>query len=233
MKGKFLPLRVAYNEQVGKYFHISIISHGVVTFPVWVQARETELHFSWTCILDLKILFGPIAAPPCPCLLLNVTAKDKFAANKDHVLKLKSASMTTLKAPSKLYKLTTLYFVCIIIILRRKSGLTRQFRFFKFYEYVHCSQGSLFLEFFDIQYESSPWVPNHTSRKHAYIILTPLNPYLYTKTGVHKGIRYFSYFCSKNIDCGYSLEPPRWGGSNEYPQSMFWVEIWKKKSVFI
>ena len=25
----------------------------------------------------------------------------------------------------------------------------------------------------------------------------------------------------KNIDCGYSLEPPRWGGSNEYPQSMF------------
>ena len=25
---------------------------------------------------------------------------------------------------------------------------------------------------------------------------------------------------SKNIDCGYSLEPPRRGGSNEYPQSM-------------
>ena len=25
----------------------------------------------------------------------------------------------------------------------------------------------------------------------------------------------------------YSLEPPRQGGSNEYPQSMFWVEIWK------
>ena len=37
----------------------------------------------------------------------------------------------------------------------------------------------------------------------------------------------FSYFCSKNIDCGYSLEPPRRGGSNKYPQSMFWAEIWK------
>ena len=24
-----------------------------------------------------------------------------------------------------------------------------------------------------------------------------------------------------NINCGYSLEPPRRGGSNEYPQSMF------------
>ena len=53
---------------------------------------------------------------------------------------------------------------------------------------------------------------------------------------------YFSYFCSKhrlwvlvrtasssaqNIDCGYSLEPPRRGGSNEYPQSIFWAEIRK------
>ena len=24
------------------------------------------------------------------------------------------------------------------------------------------------------------------------------------------------------IDCGYSLEPPRRGGSNKYPHSMFW-----------
>ena len=24
-----------------------------------------------------------------------------------------------------------------------------------------------------------------------------------------------------NIDCGYSLEPPRRGDANEYPQSMF------------
>ena len=29
------------------------------------------------------------------------------------------------------------------------------------------------------------------------------------------------------IDFGYSLEPPRRGGSNEYPQSMFWGEIRK------
>ena len=31
---------------------------------------------------------------------------------------------------------------------------------------------------------------------------------------------YLFIFLLKNIDCGYSLEPPR-GGSNEYPQSMF------------
>ena len=27
---------------------------------------------------------------------------------------------------------------------------------------------------------------------------------------------------AQNIDRGYTLEPPRQGGSNEYPQSMFW-----------
>ena len=27
---------------------------------------------------------------------------------------------------------------------------------------------------------------------------------------------------AQNIDCGYTLEPPRRVGSNEYPQSMFW-----------
>ena len=26
---------------------------------------------------------------------------------------------------------------------------------------------------------------------------------------------------AQNIDCGYSLEPPRQGGSNEYPHSVF------------
>ena len=25
---------------------------------------------------------------------------------------------------------------------------------------------------------------------------------------------------AQNIDCGNTLEPPHWGGSNEYPQSM-------------
>ena len=29
------------------------------------------------------------------------------------------------------------------------------------------------------------------------------------------------HISAQNIDCGYSLEPPRRGGSNVYPQSMF------------
>ena len=36
------------------------------------------------------------------------------------------------------------------------------------------------------------------------------------------------HISAQNIDCGYSLEPPRRrGSSNKYPQSMFWAEIWK------
>ena len=35
------------------------------------------------------------------------------------------------------------------------------------------------------------------------------------------------YISAQNIDCGYSLEPPRRGGSNEYSQSMFWAEVRK------
>ena len=30
----------------------------------------------------------------------------------------------------------------------------------------------------------------------------------------------FFHIYVQNIDCGYSLEPPQGGGSNEYPQSM-------------
>ena len=37
----------------------------------------------------------------------------------------------------------------------------------------------------------------------------------------------FPYIFALNIDCGYSLEPPRRGDSNEYQQSIFWAEIRK------
>ena len=35
---------------------------------------------------------------------------------------------------------------------------------------------------------------------------------------------------AQNVDCGYTLGPPRWaGGSNDYPQSMFWCKNKKNK----
>ena len=43
--------------------------------------------------------------------------------------------------------------------------------------------------------------------------------------------KYFDIFLifAQNIDCGYTLEPPRRGGSNEYPQSMFWSKNKKNR----
>ena len=32
----------------------------------------------------------------------------------------------------------------------------------------------------------------------------------------------FFNILAKNIDCGYTLVTPQRGGTNEYPQSMFW-----------
>ena len=64
----------------------------------------------------------------------------------------------------------------------------------------------------------------------------PLKPHFYiTKlglTGVNVYIIFFLLLL-KTIDCGYSLKPPRQGGSNEYKQSLFWAEIWKISDFFI
>ena len=46
-----------------------------------------------------------------------------------------------------------------------------------------------------------------------------------------KKILIFFHISAQNIDCGYSLEPPRRGGSNEYPQSMF-LSRNKKNNVY-
>ena len=45
--------------------------------------------------------------------------------------------------------------------------------------------------------------------------------------------RRFVLFCWKKLRLWYSLEPPRRGGSHEYPQSMFWEGIWKIFDFFL
>ena len=56
-------------------------------------------------------------------------------------------------------------------------------------------------------------------RKHAYSNILKISP---TKTEIFQiKILIFFHISAQNIDCGYSLEPPRRGGSNEYQQYMF------------
>ena len=62
-------------------------------------------------------------------------------------------------------------------------------------------------------------------RKYAYSNIKKISPPKTEKFQV-KNSDIFQ-ISAQNIDCGYSLEPPRRGGSNEYAQSMFWAEIRK------
>ena len=70
---------------------------------------------------------------------------------------------------------------------------------------------------------------NNALQKHAYSnilkILPPKNENFQIK---NSDIFHISV---QNIDCGYSLEPPRRGGSNEYPQCMF-LSRNKKNNVY-
>ena len=73
----------------------------------------------------------------------------------------------------------------------------------------------------------------HTLRGVGYII-TKTRLFKYMENFTSKKTENFQiknsdifHISVQNIDCGYSLEPPRWGGSNEYPQSMFYAVIRK------
>ena len=52
----------------------------------------------------------------------------------------------------------------------------------------------------------------------------PLKPHFYTVKLRFTGAYIIFLISDQNIDGGYSLEPPRRGGSNEYPQSMYWAD---------
>ena len=55
-----------------------------------------------------------------------------------------------------------------------------------------------------------------TLRKHAFSNILKISPPKTENFQIKK-----NHISAQNINCGYSLEPPRGGGSNQYPQSMF------------
>ena len=71
-----------------------------------------------------------------------------------------------------------------------------------------------------------------------FFLITKTDLYKYTENFPTKKNENFQikisdifHICTQNIDCGHSLEPPRRGGSNEYPQSMF-LSRNKKNNVY-
>ena len=66
---------------------------------------------------------------------------------------------------------------------------------------------------------------HHITKTYLYNF-DPLNPHFYiVKLGI-KGVYIIFLISAQKYRLWYSLEPPRRGDSNEYPQSMFWAEIW-------
>ena len=69
------------------------------------------------------------------------------------------------------------------------------------------------------------------------LFITKTRLFKYTKNFTTKKWKFsdknsiFFHISAHNIDCGYSLEPPQWGGSNGYPQSMF-LSRKKKNNVY-
>ena len=59
----------------------------------------------------------------------------------------------------------------------------------------------------------------YSLRKHAYSTILKILPPKNENFQLKKSDIF--HISAQNIDCGYSLEPPRRGGSYEYPQSMF------------
>ena len=81
---------------------------------------------------------------------------------------------------------------------------------------------------FLLSYKSHANLLFYSLRKHAYSkilkILPPKNENFQIKNSDN------FHISDQNIDCGYSLEPPRRGGSNEYPQSMF---LSRNKKIYV
>ena len=61
----------------------------------------------------------------------------------------------------------------------------------------------------------------------------PLKPHFYIVKLGFTGVYIIFLISAQNIDCGYLLELPQRGGSSEYPQSMFWAEIWNIAEILI
>ena len=64
------------------------------------------------------------------------------------------------------------------------------------------------------------WSSYNVITKTCQYNVDPHKPHFYIVKLGFTGVYFIFLISAQNTDCGYSLEPPRRGGSNEYPQSM-------------
>ena len=79
------------------------------------------------------------------------------------------------------------------------------------------------------------WSPCIITKTYLYNF-DPLKPHFYIVKLVFTGVYIIFLISAQNIDCGYLIEPPGQGSSNEYrvpTQSIFWADIWRILEFFI
>ena len=64
------------------------------------------------------------------------------------------------------------------------------------------------------------WIKNDIRKTYLYNF-DPLKPHFYIVKLGFTGVYIIFLITAQNMDCGYSLEPPRRGGSNEYNNPCF------------
>ena len=79
-----------------------------------------------------------------------------------------------------------------------------------------------------------------TDHFHSHVIITktrlynfdPHKPHFYIVKLGFTGVYIMFLISVQNIDCGYSLEPPRWGGSNEH-HNLYFEQKYEKYQDFL
>ena len=101
-------------------------------------------------------------------------------------------------------------------------------RFILDHPFIHVSMVSFFL---DIGKQNSPNVMQQNRASHyENLPMQDIEIFFSIKNlKFHQNSFDIFLIFAQNIDCGYTLEPPRRGGSNEYPQSMFWSKNKKNR----
>ena len=96
-----------------------------------------------------------------------------------------------------------------------------------YHQSIDCFLKSVFL----LQ-DSISWKQKCIITKTCPCNVYPFIPHFYIAELGYAGVYLFFLFLLQNIDCGYTLELPCQGGSNEYPQSMFRSKNKKNIKIF-
>ena len=138
-----------------------------------------------------------------------------------------------------IYRQSTVYF-----ILRRCISNQNIFMFFFFFVFFFFSPSTPYVNLQKQSFHTKVGLKIKRKRRNTEMkepqrqkTITKTRLFIYTENCATKNRKFsdkkFWYFhiSAQNIEYGYSLEPPRRGGSNEYPQSMF-LSRNKKNNVY-